>query len=318
MKKQEDITKVFKNVSKTNQANTGILAINETYNILCLENNRYLKIYMLKTALGTTERKEAFVRGVNNVTHNRMRISSFCVIDEAKITSYLFLTVFFEGLSHDNVISQVQDFENNFNLQLIEPLQLNVEACKIEDVMRCVHLNYTGEMKKYDKDTILSTKSNWMQDVFVSPNKVHKGIFNNEYKFGKCFIAKQLPENIQELSDMYKSLNGTVYFSVDIQHYTDEEKHVYFYDLNSKYNSRKDNQNDEIVNYTYLLSIMNDKENLSEMEQKIKDMFLKNNIYLVPAMGREKKIFDSICTLGVLDYTSMENGNIEAVCNLLL
>ena len=75
----------------------------------------------------------------------------------------------------------------------------------------------------------------------------------------------------------------------------------------------------EIINMSYLVTAMVDtEEQVTDMEQYLMKFYDSKKIQIMPGAGRAKEIFFSSSSLGLRDFSSMQNVNCNMISDLLL
>ena len=104
------------------------------------------------------------------------------------------------------------------------------------------------------------------------------------------------------------------------QSYDADDKEIYRLALNSRYsNERTELDQQNVINMSYFLAVIkNDSEQLENMTDRIFDYYDKEQVLLMPGVGRTQEIFLSMSSLGMKDFHSMQNTNPRIISNLFM
>ena len=316
--REKELNRSLVALSKETQRDMGIFAIQKVDNVFFLGNKKYAKIYSLKSALNNPDRKKAFLKAMEKTTSNRFRISVFCKNTDIKSNFYMFITVYFEADDYVRAVMEIEKFESVFTENVVKGLSLNISECKISEILTVVYMNCCGKIKKFDDFESALLKMNWKELLLGDLKNIHYGNFQGNGNYGTCYIAKEFPGNAVELNDVYVKCKGNVFYCIDVQMLTEDEKQILECEIKNKYNSRIDVLSQNVMNLTYLLSVSAPTEDmLHEMNIQLRKEFEKNEVLLLLCSGREERCFDSICSLGLCDFHSMQNVGLEVVSSLL-
>lgn len=316
--KEKELNRSLVALSKATQQELGVCAIQKADNVFFLGNRKYIKIYSLKSALNDSDRKKAFLEEMEKITSNRFRISVFCKNTDSKSNFYMFITVYFEADDYVRARGEIEKFEKEFKEHVVRQLSLNVTECKIKDILAIVYMNSSGKIKRFDDFETNLAKANWKEILLHELKNIHYGNFQCDESYGACYIAKEFPNNAIAVNDAYAKCKGNIYYCVDIQTFTEEEKQILEYEIKNKYNSRADFINKNVMNMTYLISLSAPTENmLHDLKLQVEKEFERAGVLLLPCSGREEVIFDSLCSLGICDFHSMQNVGPDVVSSLL-
>lgn len=303
-------------LSKSSQKELGVMAIQKEENVFFCGNNTYKKIYTFKPALLNNKRLE-LLKALCVMFHNRIRLSLCLKNKDEKLNAYMFMTVTFIASSYYEVQKEIVSFESEINRNICFILHIQIVPCNLDNTLTFIHMNCTGEMKKIDADKLFQKKLTG--SLFAEATETGPGAFKCGNRYGALYIGKDFPQETEDIMKIFESYEGTYQMCIDFQSYTDEDKEIFQYELKNKFCQDARNKEGVIVNATYLLTLISEsKDGLSELDEKIVDYYDEKNILLMPGVDRERDIQKSMCTLGLSDFHSMQNININVLSELLM
>ena len=229
------------------------------------------------------------------------------------------MSVYFEAGYYSLAFEQMKEFECALENKICQPMGLSISKCSIDNALMFMHLNCAGEMKQYDHASLIAHKEDWKNAVFLEIADTAEGKFDCQGKSGLCFLGKIFPNAAVDVNNVLTHIEGNVQYTIDFQNMSNLEREMFDYELGKQYNCTLSEMPMDIVNLTYLISILleSDKERDNLKSQMI-ELFDKNGILLLPCSGREKEAFYSICSLGTMDFHSMRNASVNFASSLLL
>ncbi|MDD3416009.1 MAG: hypothetical protein PHY47_18725 [Lachnospiraceae bacterium] len=303
-------------LSNSSQKELGVMAIQKEENVFFCGNNTYKKIYTFKPALLNNKRLE-LLKALCRMFHNRIRLSLCLKNKDEKLNAYMFMTVTFIAASYYEVQKEIISFESEINRNICSILHIQIVPCNLDNTLTFIHMNCTGEMKKIDTEKLFQKKLTGA--LFAEATATGPGVFKRGSRYGALYIGKDFPQETEDIMKIFQLYEGTYQMCIDFQSYTDEDKEIFQYELKNKFCQDARNKEDMIVNATYLLTFISEsKDSLSELDEKIVDYYDKKNILLMPGVDRERDIQKSMCTLGLSDFHSMQNVNINVLSELLM
>lgn len=321
LKKQEakrirEINSSLTYLSEKVQREIGVLAIHKEDNVYYCGNNTYKKAYVFKPSVLGNKKKE-LIKALCRSFHNRIRMSLCIKNKDGKLNTFMFMTVSYEAASYYEALSTINSFETRIIQDICNILNITIKTSSFEDNLAYMHMCCTGEMVKIDSDALFSRK--FSGTVFEKLKNPEAGRFEMGKRHGAIFLGKNYIQNSEELKSIFFSCEGTYHVCVDFQSYGEEDKNIYQLEMRNRYNHSYENDGSEIVNMTYILTVFHeDADRLTEICENIMNFYDEKGIQLMPGAGRENEIFMSYCTLGLLDFHSMQNVNAELVSELLM
>jgi hypothetical protein len=317
LKWEKQLNRSLRYLSKATLQSMGVTAVQEEESVFCLSDGSFVKIYSIKNNSSLEMNKE-FVSRLCRTT-NRVRLSSFYKCINQKYVSYLFLSVYFEAESYADVVGLIQKFDEKLYAEICRPLNLNITTCTVENVLSIMHMNCTGKMKQFDHNTVFSRKGNWEKLLFPEITETNCGEFKYMDKIGLCFLGKIFPDGPVDIKKELLSLGCNIQIAVDMQSLTEAEKDMFNHELENKYQCRLSPETESIINVTYLLALIPEQNlNQKQLKKAVMNLFDRHGMLLVPCADREKKVFQSICSMGIINFHSMKNASVELVSSLYL
>lgn len=303
---------------KSTQQSLGVLAVQREDGVFFLGNNLYIKIYLIKPPI-LEERKHHFLSGLIEVTGNRVRITSVCKSNGRRLAAYSFMTVYYNAFSYADAYDQILEFEKVLHDRICQELSLTISKCSLDEALSFMQMNCTGALNVIEHaGLIVSKNSDWKKKLFEDLTDAKTGSFRCREKYGSCFSGSFYMNSEFDNYEVLLRVPGTVLFSVDIQRVGEEDKKLLSHELTKKYNDDSYEDNN-VVNMKYLMAVMfaTEKER-NEARRTIIELYDKNSIMLTPCSGREKEAFYSLCSMGVIDFHSMRNADMQLAGSLLI
>ena len=315
-KRIKDINNSLSYLSNSSRKELGILAIQKEENVFFCGNNIYKKVYTFKPALLNNKKLE-LLKALCGMFQNRIRLSLCLKNKDGKLNAYMFMTVTFIATSFYEVQKEISSFESEINRNICSILHIQIVPCNLENTLTFIHMNCTGEMKKFDTNRLFQKKLTG--SLFAEATATEPGAFKCGNRYGVLYIGKDFPQKTEDVMSIFATYEGTYQMCIDFQSYTEEDKEIFQYELKNKFSQEAKNKESVIVNATYLLTLISEsKDSLCELDEKITEFYDMKNILLMPGVDRERDIQMSICTLGLSDFHSMQNVNLNVLSELLM
>lgn len=322
-KKQKEIAKKIKAINnsltyltKDMQSELDVLAVQKDEYVYFCGNNLYKKIYMFHPAsLGN--KRVAFIKALTDRYNNRIRFSICSKNINEKISAYMFMTVSFEGENYYEVRQIIEEFENSLMKNICAFLGIKVETCSLENSLTYIYMNYSGELKKINPEVLFGKDK--AVKLFKEINNCSGGSFESLNRYGLSFVGKNYLHNTDGINYFMREHEGTYFVVVDFQGFNEEEQHVYELDTRNKYNLHNETAKNHLINMTYLFTaLLSDSDSAKSFSDEFMRFYDNKGVLIMPAIGTEKKVFASSCSLGLVDYRSMQNASEEIIGGLLL
>ena len=133
-------------------------------------------------------------------------------------------------------------------------------------------------------------------------------------------VGKGYPHDMPEMTTLFEKEHATYLVCIDFQSYDADDKEIYRLALNSRYcNVQTELDQQNVINMSYFLAVIkNDSEQLENMTDRIFDYYDKEQVLLMPGVGRTQEIFLSMSSLGMKDFHSMQNTNPRIISKLFM
>lgn len=318
MRKEKELNHSLIPMSKYTQNDTGVVGIQNQDSVFYLGRWKYLKIYKLKRSDAGDEKKESLVKVLSSITRLRVRISSFRRLQGN--SKMLFLSVYVMAAGYADAKSQFEEFEREATDMIARALSLPWTTISINDAVMMAQLNSTGQMKKFDfanlqgKDNLkyfLFPKIETQPDGFLYLPEVEKYVYT--------FMGTQFPTSLEKPYHGILDMPCSLYCAIDLQVMNEEENELFNLSLEQKYNCKFADEKKRNINLTYMVGMVSDcNVDRKELQQKMLASFNKEKVILCPCAGDEEKVYQSICSLGMVDYHAMRNSDADVIYKLVL
>jgi len=156
-------------------------------------------------------------------------------------------------------------------------------------------MNFSGKMQEINSEDVLGKKSNWHE--LLESKKIYK-----------CYVVRNFSNEELSIKSLLENCTGEICFCMDFQFLTDEENRLLDLVISNKYNTKLDLPQKKVVNMSALwLVSAADKEGQAQIEKTIEEFFYEREILLYPGKKQQEAIFDSINSMGLFEFCSMEN-----------
>lgn len=312
-----EINNSLKYLSKSIQKESGILAVQEQDNVFLCEDKMYKKVYTIRPAILQNKKCE-FVKALCNTFHNRIRLTQILKNNGDKLGSYMFMTVFFEAESYYDVKKDIEKFEDKLKKEITSILYIDIQDSTLDSVISYMFLNYSGKMQQLNLSQLFTSKSGL--HIFDTCKNNINGEFYYEGNYGMTCVGKDYPEAMPEMTKLFNEHEAVYQICIDFQSYCQNDKDIYQLALNRRYcNEKIELDNTDVVNLSFsLVAISNDKQQLNDLANNIFEYYDDKHVLIMPGAGRAKDIFLSISSLGMKDFHSMQNSNVQIISNLFM
>lgn len=275
-------------------------------------NGNYKKIYIFRPAsLGN--KRSAFIKAITDHFDNRIRFTICLKNKDKKLSAYMFMTVNFTAASYYEARQIISDFEKALN-ETCTFLGITFNQCTIEDSITYINMNFTNEMKQISISDFLGRHGHVLLDPQITDCSA--GCFKTGDRSGVVFSGRGYSDNTDGINEFYKQHVGSYFIVVDFQGFNVTDGHLLKFNLKSRYMASQECQSSNI-NMTYFLTAIDDEASSESLSDSIFKFYDSHGIQLMPCAGREKKIFSSCASLGLVDFRSMQNASADIIGGLL-
>lgn len=316
-RKIREINNSLKYLSSPVQKEIGILAVQEQDNVFLCEDKMYKKVYTVRPAV-LKNKKNELIKALCNGFHNRIRFTQILKNNGDKLGNYMFMTVNFEAETYYEARKKITEFENKLRMEITSILNIDIQTCTLDSLLSYIIWNYSGRMQQIATGQLFTSKTGL--HFFDTCKDRGIGRFSVDGNYGIVCIGKAYPDEMPDVTTMFAKQKATYQICVDFQSYSPEDKEIYQLVLNRRYcNEKYEADKENIVNMSYfLIAIRNDSEQLENLAEFIFDYYDSKNILIMPAVDRAKEIYLSTSSLGMRDFHSMQNADIQTISSLFM
>lgn len=297
----------------------GVQAVQYKDNVFFSGNNSYKKVYIFRPAILNNKKAELVNALCNNFT-NRFRFTMCLKNKDGKLSAYMFLTVYFEYATYYEAKEAIAEFEELLAKNISSVFNISITACNLETVLTYVHMNSAGEFKEMDTDYLF--ERNGVKKIYTDVTSSGNGFFSCSAvsnRHGIVFVGKNYSDDTAELTRLFTDNDGYYQFFVEFQRYNEADREMYKKELNKRYCVYNEIDESDIYNMSYSLVVFTEsKDTLSDLNKIIIEFYNKKNIQLMNGSGRERDIYLSCASLGLREFHSMQNVNLNVISSLLL
>lgn len=312
-----EINNSLRYLSNSVQKEIGILAVQEQDNVFLCGDKIYKKVYTVRPTV-LQNKKYEFIKALCNTFHHRIRLIQILKNNGEKLGSYMFMTVFFEAETYYEAKKEIEEFEKKLKMEIALILHIDIQTCTLDSVLSYMFLNYSGKMQQLDVNQLFTSKSGLQ--IFDTCKNTENGKFSFDGNYGIACIGKNYPEEMPELTKLFNDQKATYQICIDFQSYCPEDKEIYQLALNRRYcNEKIELDKTDIVNMSFLLiAINNDSDLIDGLADTIFDYYDDMSVMVMPGVDRGRDIFLSTCSLGMRDFHSMQNSDVQTISNLFM
>ena len=313
-KKVKAINKSLSYLSKEKQSELGVVSVQQEENVFFCGDGCYKKVYMFHPAsLGN--KRTAFIKALTDRYDNRIRFSICTRNYKDKLSAYMFMTVTFQSETYYEVRKKIRSFEESLISEICSFLGISIKPCSIENVLTYSWMNFSGEMKKISPDILFGRT----EKIFKEMTECASGHFEAVGRYGRTFVGKNYPDTTNGINEFMHQHEGAYYVVVDFQRFNDEEQHLYDFEIKNRYSLHNEVLKPNFINMSYFLTVLrNNSDSVKRLCNDAYQFYDNHGIQLMPGIGREKEIFLSSCSLGLVDFHSMQNASENIIGGLLL
>ena len=290
----------------------GVMAIQPEKNVFFLGNRVYVKIYAIKAVSWTDVIVSEFIDMLCCQPQFRFRMTFLCPgendTDAGKILRFLSVYAFCPDFAAaDKQFSYLQD---SLGSAVEESGNISVEECTIDHAMMFIYMNFTGQLRKFDREKLLGRKGNLPDELCLKDEKARC-----------CFLGKEYPWEINAFKEKLLNIGCALQICIDIQGLDGDDRRLLDYIVGQKYHTDVGETmgGTEIVNLTYMLVLTGaEKSDVYKASEDVKVSARKNHMLLSYDSGMQERIYMSMCTFGLRDFHAMRNVSKDVIKNLVI
>jgi hypothetical protein len=229
------------------------------------------------------------------------------------------MSVYFEADIYADALDQIAEFEKEFDEKISQPLSLRIAKCSVDNVFALTHMNYTGRMKQFESNFM---RENWEKLLFSELADAKNGEFCFEEKKGIVFQGQIFPSaSVPDIkSDILGMGCSNVFSAIEFQRMGDEDKNMTEIEVRNRYLCADiEESKTPVINLTYLIAFAENTEQYHEdLKRTVMNLYDRREIYMIPCDSREADVFQSLCSIGMMEYHNMCNASVELAKSLYI
>lgn len=294
--------------------NTGMTAVSNKTNIICLKSSIFMKVYEIKILNPDSSIKKEIIEYLC-AKLAQSRISCNSVQDK------MILSAFFDGQDIEAAYYKFEKFEKG--IEVFSSNRFDIRNMDIKSLLETISVNFDKENKKISAKEILITRGSFKTKVLPSIKSIDENILYESAsgKYVTCLCCMQYSEKGVNISTFLKLLKDCeIQSSLEIFRYSENEWQMYCNYLAKRYNTHIDADKQRIPVTTGMAFVIKhtDKEMLDEYVDKLINYARKQNYVISPVFKQTEALYKDIGALGIMPRCQkMRNTNINVVKELL-
>ena len=195
---------------------------------------------------------------------------------------------------------------------------VSITSLTVDEVMNHISGRF-GQNIRFSYASYVRGNKDWKKECFLEMNEeAEKFIVGRLY--GEAFYALSYPSILKEgFLNKLKELGCQMYVSLDVNSLTLDEQLDFNRAIEKRYNKRLSQTADEdYLNVSLALIILCDSDDARDIIQKAVIALANGyDIMLTPSFYEQKKVAESVISLGLLDSKIMRNVKVEVVEQLM-
>ena len=298
----QEANKMLIPTPKQTEASFGILSFDPS-STFRLRENRWVRVFEI---IGSKETESDFFAKMISSLKGRARVT-------AKIGGNLKQKGFISLMEQGEIYSEVR-----------KDMEMDQEALSSIFILRPLTIDETmmeimGEgAKPFSYASMVRGKKDWKEECVPKIHPSPDSFYVND-SYGECLFIKQFPSIYPlSLTDSLKNIGCLMYLSIDFRGISVKESQRQ--SLEQRYNRRLFVSTEkEFLNASVTISYICDSDDARQIiEKTLKRMFSREGFDLVTSYGAQKEAFESVVTLGILDYCNMRNVDLAAARDLIV
>ena len=195
---------------------------------------------------------------------------------------------------------------------------VSITALNVDEVMNHISGEF-GQNIRFSYASYVRGNMDWKKECFLEISEEAEK-FTVGRLYGEAFYALSYPSILKEgFIEMLRQLGCQMYVSLDINSLTIEEQLDFNRAIEKRYNKRLSVTDDaDYLNVSLSLVIMCDSDDARGIIEKTVIALANGyDIMLTPSFYEQRKVSESVISLGLLDRKIMRNVKVEVVGNLM-
>lgn len=265
--------------------------------VFYLSENRWMKIFKMEGEINK------LVSAVQNLT-GRVRITLHMDGDCGRETCHVSLME--TGEMYEDVRQKmIEDEAVLSNVVILHPLD-------IDEGMNQIAVNFLKDIR-FSYASYVRGNKDWKREVFQEVKEETKS-FTMKDCYGESFHVLAFPTNkVEGLLNQLMELMCPMYLSIDLNSLTEEEHSDYKRAIEKRYNKRLPvNTEESFINLSISAVIICDSDDARKiLEETILSVFSGHGMVITPSFHMQRKVAESVLSMGLLDYKIMRNVGLE-------
>lgn len=258
------------------------------------------------------EKRKEFTNILTDQLNIRVRMSSFIHDD----TADCYLTLF---ASTNNYAVAKEEFDDVIALLRSAPvtqLGISVHEMTVNNVANLI-IATTGRTEQFEVMQHLKNKDDWKKTIFPDYSaKDDSLVYSGHY--ASCYVVTEFPGSIKPFMDSFQNFGCPVYVAADFEPLDDDSVSSLERLLELKYNRKIEHKQNHYISMTCLMGFATESDSMRKMLEKA--LYSKTdheNIGLSPMSMQEETGFNSLLSLGFLDFRAARNVNAGIIHNFI-
>ena len=294
--------------------NTGMTAVSNKTNIICLKSSIFMKAYEIKILNPDSRIKKEIIEYLcANLAQSRISYNS--------VQDRMILSAFFDEQDIEAAYYKFEKFEKE--MDIFSNSRIDIQNMDIKNLLKTISVNFDKQNKKLSAKEILITRGSFKTKILPSLKSTDENILYESAsgKYVTSLCCMQYPEKGVNLSAFLKLLKDCeIQSTLELFRYSEDEWQMYCNYLAKRYNTRIDVDKQRIPVTTGMAFVIKhtDKEKLDECVDKFINYAKEQNYVISPVFKQTKALYEDIGALGTMPRCQkMRNTNINVVKELL-
>lgn len=291
----QEANKMLIPTPKQTQESFGIFAFDPS-STFRLSANRWVRVFEI---IESKEQESDFFAKMISQLKGRVRITARLGRGTRNVT---FITLMEQGEIYGEVRKDMEMDQQSLSAMF------SLKPLTVDETMMAI----MGEgVKPFSYASMVRGKKDWKEECMskVTPSV---GNFFTKESYGECMFVKHFPSIYPStLFNSLKDIGCLMYLSIDFRGISTKES--LRQSLEQRYNRRLVlNDSLEFVNASVTISYVCDSDDARQIiEKTLKRTFSREGFDLVTCFGAQKEAYESLVSLGLMDYCNMRNVGID-------